>query len=32
VAFCILFCAIVTIAATTPLPDYTDRDISEEFV
>ncbi len=30
VACYILFCAIVTICATIPLPDYTNRDISQE--
>jgi hypothetical protein len=28
----ILFCAIVTIVATALMPDYTNRDISEELV
>src|SRR6201997_33798 len=31
IAFYILFCAIVTIAATAMLPDYTNREISEEY-
>ena len=30
IALYILFCAIVSIAATIPLPDYTNRDISQE--
>jgi hypothetical protein len=30
VALYILFCAIVSISATTFLPDYTNRDISQE--
>ena len=32
VAIYILICAIVSIAATIPLPDYTNRDISQEGV
>jgi MFS family permease len=31
IAFYILFCAIVSIGATILLPDYTNRDISEEY-
>jgi MFS family permease len=31
IAFYILFCAIVSISATAFLPDYTNRDISEEY-
>jgi general stress protein CsbA len=31
IAFYILFCAIVSIVATILLPDYTNRDISEEY-
>jgi len=30
IALYILFCAIVSVAATIPLPDYTNRDISQE--
>ena len=30
IALYILFCAIVSIIATAMLPDYTNRDISEE--
>jgi hypothetical protein len=32
IAVYILFCAIVTIVATALMPDYTNRDISEELV
>ena len=32
IAVYILFCAIVTIVATAQMPDYTNRDISEELV
>jgi MFS family permease len=31
IAFYILFCAIVSIVATMLLPDYTNRDISDEY-
>ena len=32
IAVYILFCAIVSVIATVLLPDYTNRDISEEYV
>ena len=31
IAVYILFCAIVSVVATVLLPDYTNRDISEEY-
>jgi hypothetical protein len=31
IAVYILFCAIVSVVATVFLPDYTNRDISEEY-